>query len=1080
MQDAPDLRQFLAGGADVGARMRARDWTGSPLGPPERWPEALKTLVSVMLGSTQAMFVAWGEARAMLYNQAYADLLQDRHPAALGARFAEVWHDILADIGPVIDRAFAGLRTQMDDMAVDLIRDGRLQEAHFSFSYTPVRGPDGRVAGMFCACREITDQVVAQRGAEAERRRQRLMLQQMPGFAALLSGPDHRFDYVNDAYVEICGARDYLGRSLREVFPELEGQGFHERLDQAFADGRSQVVRAAPVRFRNPDRDHFVDFVFAPVRDDEGRVSGIFIGGYDATEAFRANAQLQESESRFRNMADHSPVMMWVTDRSGACTYLNRAWYEFTGQTEAAALGAGWLDAVHPEDRAAAERAFGAANDRAEPFRIEYRLKRADGAYRWSIDAASPRFSDDGRGFLGYVGSIIDIGDRREAEEALASKADELAAVLDTVPAVIWIARDATAGRIDGNAAARRMLRLPPGVNQSATAPPHERPGGFQVFDKEGRPLRPEDLPVQRAARGETIEGFEETIRFEDGRSIVLLGNAAPLRDAVGRPRGAVAAFADVTAIRAAEAELRRLNTLLETRVAEALAERRLLAEVVEKTSIFIQVVGLDWRWLAINAAAAGEFERIFGVRPKAGDDMRELLASQPEHVAAVMAVWSRALAGEEFTETAEFGDPTRDRRTYEMRYYALTDAEGRRIGAYQFVTDVSLRVAEQRQLLEIQKLETIGHLTGGVAHDFNNLLAAILSNLDLARKRIEDPRTAKLVDGAVRGAERGAALTRRLLAFARRQELLTRRVAVPALFSGMRELLERSLGPEVRIDGAFPDDLPDVLVDPHQLELAFLNLAVNARDAMPSGGVLTVEAEARSVSAGDVGGLGAGAYVRIAVRDTGVGMDAATLKSATDPFFTTKGVGKGTGLGLSMVQGLAAQSGGVLKLASAPGCGTTVELWLPCAPGAQDALPSAAAAPAQPAARPLKILVVDDDMLVGMGTAAMLEDLGHVVIEASSGAAALDLHAAHDDVDIVVTDHAMPGMTGTELAAALAARDPALPVILATGYAELPNGTLSPLPRLSKPFRQEDLEAALARVRSAARAGSAARRAAG
>ncbi|HEX4555415.1 MAG TPA: PAS domain S-box protein [Xanthobacteraceae bacterium] len=363
-------------------------------------------------------------------------------------------------------------------------------------------------------------------------------------------------------------------------------------------------------------------------------------------------------------------------------------------------------------------------------------------------------------------------------------------------------------------------------------------------------------------------------------------------------------------------------------------------------------------------------------------------------------------------------------------------------------------------KLFNAQKTESIGQLTGGLAHDFNNLLAAILGNLDLLRKRLpDDAKFRRLLDGAIHGAERGASLTSRLLAFARRQELKPKAVDVAALMSGMTELLERSLGSAIQIETRIPADLPAIHVDVNQLELALLNLAVNARDAMPFGGSLSISAACDTVAdAGSVPELARGDYVRITVADTGVGMDETILAKAREPFFTTKGPGKGTGLGLSMVHGLAAQSGGALRLSSKAGQGTRVDLWLPRS--AHQAKPeSNAAQPSLKVVHPhCRILLVDDDALVRMGTVDMLEDLGHEVVEAGSAAEALTLLQAGAGLDMVITDQAMPGMRGTELAAQIGQKYPGLPIILATGYAELPNEDDPGLPRLSKPFRQEDI----------------------
>jgi signal transduction histidine kinase len=374
-------------------------------------------------------------------------------------------------------------------------------------------------------------------------------------------------------------------------------------------------------------------------------------------------------------------------------------------------------------------------------------------------------------------------------------------------------------------------------------------------------------------------------------------------------------------------------------------------------------------------------------------------------------------------------------------------------------------------QLFEAQKLDTIGQLTGGVAHDFNNLLMAALGSLNLLKKRLllED-RDLRLLENAIQAAERGAALTQRLLAFARRQELQPQNVDVIKVVDGIENLLQRAIGPAVRFAKQLPRQLAAVLVDPNQLELALLNLAVNARDAMPTGGIITVLAEEQNVlPAQRQPNLNPGRYVRIRVSDTGCGMDETTLAKAAEPFFTTKGPGKGTGLGLSMVHGLAAQSGGTLMLTSAPDQGTSVDLWLPVATEGSAATVVSTNSPDPTPALNLTartILVVDDDALVGMGTAAMLEDLGHTSIEAMSGVRALEVLATDPNIDLVITDHAMPGMTGAELARRIRASRPELPIILASGYAELPESDgLADLLRLSKPFGQAQLAAAIERA---------------
>jgi CheY-like chemotaxis protein/two-component sensor histidine kinase len=329
------------------------------------------------------------------------------------------------------------------------------------------------------------------------------------------------------------------------------------------------------------------------------------------------------------------------------------------------------------------------------------------------------------------------------------------------------------------------------------------------------------------------------------------------------------------------------------------------------------------------------------------------------------------------------------------------------------------------------------------------------MGNLDLLRKRIPDePRLHRLIDGAIQGAERGASLTQRLLAFARQQDLRAVPVDLRALIQGMIDLLERSLGPRVGLRVEIPEGLPLARIDTNQLELAILNLAINARDAMPDGG--SIEIRVDEYQAGNDPVLKPGRYLRLSVIDTGMGMTSEILKRAVEPFFSSKPLGKGTGLGLSMVHGLAVQLGGALQLSSTVGKGTTATLLLPVATSQPEAETSPPAAPK--ANRSAVILFVDDDPLIAMSTTEMLEDLGHRVIGASSGPHALDIIRSGQPIDLMMTDHVMPGMTGIELAAASRQMRPSLPILLATGYAELPEGAQLDLPRLAKPYHQDQL----------------------
>ena len=566
-----------------------------------------------------------------------------------------------------------------------------------------------------------------------------------------------------------------------------------------------------------------------------------------------------------------------------------------------------------------------------------------------------------------------------------------------------------------------------------------------------------EDLPLVMNRKG-----YDEQTWFTFSYS--------PVHDESGQVAGMFCAVSETTQKVLAERALRDSNETLERRVNEALAERKLMADIVEGTNAFVQVVGLDYRWLAINNAAANEFARIFGRRPRAGDSMLDLLGDQPEHQQAVKAVWARALGGEEFTEIGEFGDPARDRRAYEMRFSALKDRDGHCIGAYQFVYDVTERLRDQERLRKAeaalrhaQKMESLGQLTGGVAHDFNNLLAVFASGLQLLERTAGQAPPPRVFEAMRRAVARGTGLTRHLLAFSRTRPVNPESIDTASHLKNMRTMLDGSLGGHIEVQMQLASDVWPVEVDAGEMELAVLNLCLNARDAMADGGSITISAGNVRLE-GDEGTRGE--FVRIAVSDSGHGMPPDVQARAFEPFFTTKDVSKGSGLGLPQVYGFAQQSKGRVSIESTVGVGTIVTVLLPRSlrDPAADASEASAAMSKTEVVRRGHVLLVEDDRDVSALTREMLSSLGFSVTHVSSAAAALGALADSRSIDVVVSDIMMPGgISGVQLAREIRRRRPHLPILLTTGYVEAASGLENgEFELLLKPFSLEALAAAL------------------
>ncbi|GGX24700.1 hybrid sensor histidine kinase/response regulator [Pigmentiphaga litoralis] len=683
------LSAFLNNGDATCARFTRIDWSATPLGPVDSWPTVIKSTLATWMDSPQAMFLAWGPDLRFFFNDAYAPMLLERVEGAMGRPFHELWSDVWDDIEWIVIRALAGEGTRIEEMPLSMVRHGVRKPTWWTFTYMPVRDDHANIVGMMCTVVDVTSAVQARAQADRERERQRLLLQQMPGFAGLLYGPEHIFDYVNDSYQALFGPRPFVGQAIRDVFPELEGQGFYELLHAVYTTGEPIVMHGFPIQMAGEAQPRYLDFLYHPVRNDVGDIIGIFTGGYEVTENVRA-------------------------------------------------------------------------------------------------------------------------------EEAL-----------------------------------------------------------------------------------------------------------------------------------------RLMNETLEHRVQE---------------------------------------------------------------------------------------------RTSEL-------------------------LRAQEALRQSQKMEAIGQLTGGLAHDFNNLLTGISGSLELMRRRLhlgtlDRASTERYIDTAQGAAQRAASVTHRMLAFARRQTLDPQPTDMNRLVHDMVELLRRTVGPAIPVEVLLAPGLWLTMVDAVQLDNALLNLSINARDAMPHGGRLTIATANRSIAPGLASELGlvAGDYVALSVTDDGIGMTPDTVARAVEPFFTTKPLGQGTGLGLSMVYGFARQSGGVLRIESTFGEGTTMSLFLPRVDGASsEGSESAGDAAAAVPVRRARVLVVDDEITVRMLVTEVLKDAGMLPIEAEDGPSAMTVLQSDVALDLMVTDVGLPGgMNGRQLADAARAQRPDLKVLFITGYAEnalIGDGVLEPgMQVLTKPFTVDNL----------------------
>jgi PAS domain S-box-containing protein len=1082
-----EAASFLSGGGEMGALMRAHNWSSSPLGPPDGWPQSLRAVVALMINSRYPMFVAWGPELAFLYNDGYAPIFGAKHPHMLGRPFREAWHEIWDDIGPLVERALAGEATFNEDLHLVMERNGYPEDTWYSFSYSPVRDESGAVAGMFCACAETTQRVRTEKALRESEARFREQFENANDFI-FTADLEMRITSCNPAVAKALGhaPRELVGRSISEfVPPEIWTR--NKAMLAAKLSGEEETTRYE-VEVRDPGGGLMTWEINSRLtRGAGGEPTGLHAIGRDVSERRRAEAALRESEERYRQIVEGAEDFAIITlDDAGTITSWNSGAERMTGFAANEACGRGGEFFFTPEDRAAGvpDRELNRAQADGRAVNERWHMRK-DGSRFWGSGLLMRLDAPGG----GYLKIFRDRTAEHQAEAELRESEARLRALTDHLPG--GMVYQIATGKDGGD---RRFIYVSQS-NHRLTGVPAETllADPMAAYNL----IHPDDRELMAAAEAEAIRtrsAFDVEVRFRrsDGALRWCRIISAPRE----QPDGSLVwdgIQIDVTEQKQVEEALSVASAAAEAEAAERSA---ILGQLVEG----VIVTDAEGRITFVNEAA----KRLHGVAaldvaPSDYSGTYHLFREDGSPYPSEELPLSRAVLHGETVVDARW----RIRRPDGSEVLAIGSAQplrgagGAALGAVLTLSDDTARhaaeqalralndtleqrveerteelVQAQEQLRQSQKLEAMGQLTGGVAHDFNNLLTPIIGGLDMLKRRgIGGEREQRLIDGGLQSAERAKTLVQRLLAFARRQPLQPGPVDVAGLVAGMADLIASTSGPQIKLSVEVPETLPPARADRNQLEMAILNLSVNARDAMPNGGALTISAAPEAIKAGHRSKLRPGDYVRLSVADTGIGMDEATLARAVEPFFSTKGIGKGTGLGLSMVHGLAAQLGGGFAISSRPGLGTCVDLWLPLSDEAAD---EAEEAGPKPAARRGKgtALLVDDEELVRMSTADMLAEFGYEVVEAASAAEALAKLDGGLEFDLLVTDHMMPGMNGADLAREVRDRVPGKPVLIVSGYAET-EGIAPDLPRLTKPFRQADLAACLVSM-AAGNAGSA------
>ncbi|WP_262031000.1 PAS domain S-box protein [Microvirga sp. Mcv34] len=869
--------------------------------------------------------------------------------------------------------------------------------------------------------------------------------------------PDNPIVYVNEAFCRITGysPEEAVGRNCRFLQALGVNQDTITLIREAITAGRAI---SAELLNRRKDGSEFWNHLFiTPIASGESEPQFFLATQVDVTQAYEsrnAQAALEASQRELDQTNERLRLTLTVAGTGGSWDWdITKG--RFTADARFAALhdldsaeateglpAEAFFKAIHPDDRRRIRLAVGGILNGAEIFSKEYRLLASDGSVRWALARGRCHYGDDERP-LKFTGVVTDITEQKHVEERL--RIAQSAGGIGTFEYV------------DGYATvnvSEEFCRLL-GLHSSYVLP----------VRTVNALIEPGDRALVEQSSSEGASYVEFRIRRADNKELRWLARRGEyVRDAETAGLRFIGVIYDITAAKESEARLRELNERLENRVEERTRERDRLWSL---SSDLFSVCDSGGYLNAVNPA------------------WTELLGYQEEEIVGTrIDSWiheeDRAL-GDSLLQSLQQGRAVTDidlrvpAKDGSYRWINWTFAPSEDV-FYSVGRDVTQRKQLEDQLRQSQKMEAVGQLTGGIAHDFNNLLTGIVGSLDLLQSRMAQGRLERLdryINAATTSANRAAALTHRLLAFARRQPLDPKPVAVNRLILSMEELLRRTMSESIQLRITADDDLPLTLCDPNQLESAILNLAINARDAMLHGGILTIETSITNLDRLYVASqqeVSPGRYITISVSDTGTGMPADVLAQAFDPFFTTKPLGEGTGLGLSMVYGFAKQSEGHVRIYSEVGRGTTVKIYLPCHAGELEGdAPTSASTESYRAGAGETVLVVEDEPVVRSLILEVLADLGYQALEAMDGPSGLKILESKQRIDLLVSDVGLPGLNGRQLADHARLVRPHLKVLFITGYAEqaaIASGFLAPgMEMITKPFAIEDLAARIREI---------------